>query len=524
MPECWRRIRGVDGLTSTPPSPRRGAVLAVQVAVAVLVVGTLASGVLPTAGQLRLGWLGSTVFDAALLVSCWTVVRLLPEGDPARRFWWGMCATAVFLGAGSLLLLVTSIGRPAALATDNPVAQTLLGIGPAIIVVVMCTYPLRISSRRDRVCFWLDMATVMVAAAVFGRYFASHTGDPGRDVLNLLTGPVVTLVAVFAVARLLIAGRPPFTMWTGLLGAGAAALSALASGLGPMLFGGGHSTWYFAVNVSSDALLMIAARVQVLRVGADPRRWQRERRRPYSTLPYLAIAATFGLLIAALTGHGLDVRTWTVLGGAIASTALVVARQLASFAENRRLLTALDSKVDELHAALRQRDELAGRLRQMAFEDDLTGLANRALFNDRLAGALHGADRPASMVVLLLDLDDFKPINDQYGHAAGDAVLREVGARLRACVLDTDVVARLGGDEFGVLLADPPPEGVAAVAERIVDAVRQPCRFGGLDLTVGVSVGVACVPDDVRDAEAVLRDADAAMYATKRDRKVRAGR
>jgi diguanylate cyclase (GGDEF)-like protein len=212
-----------------------------------------------------------------------------------------------------------------------------------------------------------------------------------------------------------------------------------------------------------------------------------------------------------------------VPAGAGISTGLVVARQLASFIDNARLLGELDTKVRELHetetvlrAALEERDGLATRLRELAFQDSLTGLANRALFYDRLGEALLRARRHGrQVVVMLLDLDDFKPINDRFGHAAGDAVLKEVALRLRGCLRETDTVARIGGDEFAVLLDDPHAGGVDAVAQRIAAAVREPCWVDGERIAVGVSIGVAFDQSGDADTDRLLSDADAAMYAAK---------
>jgi len=206
------------------------------------------------------------------------------------------------------------------------------------------------------------------------------------------------------------------------------------------------------------------------------------RRRPYSLLPYVAIGATYALLVVVLMRGGLDARAWGVLGAAIISTGLVVVRQLAAFTENARLLTELDGKVHELNeteevlrASLRERDDLAAELRHLAFHDSLTGLPNRALFVDRVENALARARRHGGqVVVLLLDLDDFKPINDHFGHAYGDELLKHVGERLRQCLRDSDTAARLGGDEFGGLLEEPIAEGFVSVAERIVRAVKRP--------------------------------------------------
>jgi diguanylate cyclase (GGDEF)-like protein len=143
-------------------------------------------------------------------------------------------------------------------------------------------------------------------------------------------------------------------------------------------------------------------------------------------------------------------------------------------------------------------------------------LANRALFHDRLGEALARVRRHGTqVVVMLLDLDDFKPINDRFGHAAGDAVLKEIAQRLCACVRETDTVARLGGDEFAVLLDGPLSSSVEAVAERIVAAVREPCRVGSVQMDVGVSIGVAFDRSGAGDSDRLLSDADAAMYAAK---------
>jgi len=462
----------------------------------------------------RLSWTASVCFEIGAAVSAWQVVRLLPARDRARRFWRAYGAGALMITAGYLGQLLT----PGAPLLGGAGTQVLMGMAVVTVVVVMCTYPLKLSSARARIYFWLDMATVMAGAGAFGWYL---TGSGA--LVDILTGPVVMLAAVFAVTKLLLTGQPPFSIRAGLVGAMSPALGALTAAAGPALLAHGHGGWFFAASALADAFLMLAARVQTLQIGADPTALQRPRRRPYSTLPYVALAATSTLLAIAVGERGLDARTWIVLAGTGVSTGLVVVRQLASFTENARLLAELDSKVTELNrtsavlrAALHERDVLAAQLHDMAFRDALTGLANRALFHDRMAAALARVRRgQASIAVMLLDLDDFKPVNDRYGHAAGDAVLREVAGRLRGCVRDTDTVARLGGDEFGVLLESPLPDSVPAVAERIVAAVRAPCVVEGAHVSVGVSVGVATEYDGVRDVDQLLRAADTGMYTAK---------
>ncbi len=166
--------------------------------------------------------------------------------------------------------------------------------------------------------------------------------------------------------------------------------------------------------------------------------------------------------------------------------------------------------------AARQLEEQAGELARMALHDPLTGLANRALMQDRLEHAL--ADRRVRRhAVLLLDLDDFKAVNDECGHEAGDAVLTAVARRLESSVRPADTVARLGGDEFVVLMEDV--EGrrdVVHVAERLLGALQEPVAFGDERFTVGGSVGVTLTDAaDRRGMDALLRDADLAMYVAK---------
>jgi diguanylate cyclase (GGDEF)-like protein/hemerythrin-like metal-binding protein len=155
------------------------------------------------------------------------------------------------------------------------------------------------------------------------------------------------------------------------------------------------------------------------------------------------------------------------------------------------------------------------RLQRLAFEDALTGLANRALLHDRIEQAIATACRNAStFAVLLIDLDRFKPINDIHGHATGDLVLRETARRLQAAARAVDTVARLGGDEFVVLLGgDDGRDEAQLVVKRIMQAVTAPLAVHGLRL--GISVGIAIYPDDGSSAEQLLARADGAMYDAK---------
>jgi len=154
------------------------------------------------------------------------------------------------------------------------------------------------------------------------------------------------------------------------------------------------------------------------------------------------------------------------------------------------------------------------RLRHLAGHDALTGVANRVEFRDRLAHALAIGEK--DLAVAFCDLDDFKPINDNYGHRVGDGVLVEVASRLRACLRTGDELARLGGDEFTVLLRNVPDDAAAQhVAERLLAAVRDPFDVETDQVTIGLSVGVALSEPGI-GADALLERADGALYAVKR--------
>ncbi len=158
------------------------------------------------------------------------------------------------------------------------------------------------------------------------------------------------------------------------------------------------------------------------------------------------------------------------------------------------------------------------RVQYLALHDTLTGLANRVLFFDRLDAAIAAAHRKTGAFALLyLDLDDFKPINDTYGHEAGDVALRAIAERLRDCVRESDTVARLGGDEFVLLVNDAYDEAAAVtVAEKALAALMRPLPIDGCTHRVSGSFGIVLYPRHGEDADTLISRADAAMYGAKR--------
>ncbi|MFZ1639835.1 MAG: EAL domain-containing protein [Candidatus Contendobacter sp.] len=164
-----------------------------------------------------------------------------------------------------------------------------------------------------------------------------------------------------------------------------------------------------------------------------------------------------------------------------------------------------------------KRKQAEERVQHLAQYDALTGLPNRALVADRLRQALLRAGRDHTLVgVMLVDLDHFKRFNDTLGHAVGDQLLRDMAARLQQCVRECDTISRQGGDEFAVLLPDLATSDDAAwIAQRMLDVVAQPCRLSDQELHTSCSIGISLYPRDGQNADALLRNADVALYRAK---------
>lgn len=181
-------------------------------------------------------------------------------------------------------------------------------------------------------------------------------------------------------------------------------------------------------------------------------------------------------------------------------------------------LVKLAVNISKIAIERRQSEE---RLAYLAHYDTLTGLPSRALFLDRLGHAMVKAERNGQMMALMfLDLDRFKAINDTLGHGAGDALLKDVAQRLKACVRDEDTVARLGGDEFTVILEQiSHVDDASIVAKKIIDSIALPLFLNGHEAFVTASIGITVYPLDNVDMDELIKNADAAMYRAKEEGK-----
>lgn len=185
---------------------------------------------------------------------------------------------------------------------------------------------------------------------------------------------------------------------------------------------------------------------------------------------------------------------------------------------------------DEVHERTILQEKLAAEIKQgedarhASLHDPLTSLPNRALFNDRLDhGLAHAKRNGVSLVVMFLDLDDFKNINDTHGHDVGDIVLKTIARRLRQASRDEDTVCRHGGDEFLYMLVEVRNAGdITTIAEKIIAMIEMPCdiriREIDISLVIHLSIGIATFPADGNTAEALVANADKAMYQAKRNK------
>ena len=510
------RVRAASALLGDPPF-----VLAAVVVLLSLVVFGADLGDQHT--QFLLCWWMLTGTHLGLVLVAGGIARSARD-RVARWVWGGIAAAGGLYAVGDLIQLGLLADGPVSLATafGGPAqsASVLLGTAVPIAAVLRLTPTVGHRPRRPRARLLLDVVIVTIAATVFGAYLTLPTTGSASPAawLGLLIGPGLFLAVVLGIATIARSSPPPMSRATAVVLVTAAILEAAAQAGSTVLVRADRISWHLGLTAVASALLLVAASVH--RTGPRPgtTRRPRTRRSLVGLLPYVALLATFALLVRVLATEVVGIQQWAVVVGAMVSTVLVVWRQVIVIADNNRLVADLDAKVDELNDLLRERDRLAVALRHEATHDPLTGLANRSLLGARLDEALDRLGRrPGRITLMIVDLDEFKRVNDRLGHAAGDGVLRAVAGRLRACVRDGDLVARLGGDEFAVLLEDLSADD-GDLARRIAEALVAPIALTEGTVDAAASIGVVATEDPSRSAESLLRAADLAMYATKRDR------
>ena len=392
---------------------------------------------------------------------------------------------------------------------------------PALLSLAVGHRPDARPDPHRSIVFFLD--GVVVVGALFLLTWATSLGAVVHSVAPT-TGafavavayPATDLVLVVMVVLLTVTRRVPPHLHTQLtlLGWGLVAISVSDSIFAYLVSTAAAEMPPFTnAGFVAGPLLIAVAALTPARTGSDGvRDAHRTVARAHLVLPYALVALTATVIaVQAVAGADIDtveaVLAWFVV-------VVGLARQMITLIQNNALL----ERVSTAQAALAHQ----------AHHDPLTGLANRALFGERLDAALarhRGGGQPFALLVI--DLDDFKEVNDNYGHSVGDRLLDAVGKRLCGCVRNDDTVARLGGDEFAVVLhGDGDGATPESVRQRIVDAMRGPFEIDGTLLALGASVGIGTpMPDDADvTADLLLHRADSAMYVAKRRAKADARR
>jgi diguanylate cyclase len=494
---------GVARLARRNPLPAATTVLSVAVAT------WFAVGLAHEWSAPIVGWLPLPAIAALAALSCWQAAATRGLAEGARPFWHGMGVAMLLIGAGTASNTVDALTGPH--PPDQQVSPLTLGLYlVGVLVTLWSAVRLRGSDRGrgEWLRFALDAATVMITVALFVWHFLFRNLDEwwavDSSVVPLVAVVALTFVSILAVLKVSFVGLGPVDRTALRILTLATATSGIGGALSPLLADRPYLTnTHLTVPIGGAFLAWAAARQRRAATEPVPEPPGR-RRRLFSLIPYTAVAATDSLLFWAPEDDPTEFQV--VAAAAVALTAIVVVRQITALVENSRLLARVDASLEELR---RSQDRLAYH----ATHDDLTQLANRTLFEQRIREATDGSGPGASACVALVDLDDFKDINDRLGHTIGDAVLTVVARRLRASVRPQDTVARLGGDEFAVLLTDA-GSGGSQVLDRVAATLQQPIHAGGHDLFVAASMGVVD-SEGLSDPGELLRRADVAMYSAK---------
>ncbi|GAA2647162.1 putative bifunctional diguanylate cyclase/phosphodiesterase [Paractinoplanes durhamensis] len=442
-----------------------------------------------------LGWLPLPVASLLAGYACWAVARRADLDASTRRFWLSLTVACGLFTAGIIANAADATAGPAPSQRVGPITLVFyLGVLVQIMWALL-RLPSWQRSRSDWLRFGIDACVVLITVAAFGWRFSlrdhelwvEQTGSLGAMLaIGLLVG--LSMITFMKVAFAGAGQLDRRATW--ILAVGAAAAGTVG-GMSPFLISRPYlSTSLVSVPIATLAIHLAA--VSQWRAGATLPR-DRRRSRRISVVPYLAVAIADGLLLTTSTANPDETRIMQTV--VVALTVLAVTRQIIALRDNNRLMATVESHQAELT--------------RQATTDSLTGVANRAFLEQRTRDLL-AEDREFHMV--LLDLDDFKIVNDRLGHQVGDHLIIETSHRLTALVGPHGTVGRLGGDEFAILL--PAAGDPAALLDDLITEVGRPADLAGNLTSPAVSAGVTRSQDGDDPAE-LLRRADVAMYAAK---------
>jgi diguanylate cyclase (GGDEF)-like protein len=384
--------------------------------------------------------------------------RVARTRGAAALFW--LCGGAVAMGSGiwSMHFIgMLAFSLPIPLAYDT--AKTLISLG---IAIAISGFALGIASRPH-----ISLRQLMVSAVAMGLGISAmhYSGMSAIQILPMITYELDLLFTSIGIA--IVASFAALWLFFRLRG--------------------GRS-WRMRLARFGAAIIMGLA---------------------ISGMHYTAMAASkFGADSYCIGGTGVDNR-WLAITIALLALALLTITTI---------LLIYDAYLEHSRTHNEQLEQANAQLQHVAMHDALTGLPNRLLLADRLTQAVAQAEQKGSRFALMMvDLDRFKAVNDSLGHHAGDSLLRQVAQRLQAVLRRTDTLARLGGDEFVLIINDiTGPQDVESVICKMLDDIGQPITLASLEVHTSPSIGISLYPDDGRDAETLLKHADAAMYHAKK--------
>ncbi|GAA4937333.1 putative bifunctional diguanylate cyclase/phosphodiesterase [Actinoplanes utahensis] len=477
------------------PRLRAGGLSPVLVA-AVANLGVLMWLLIRDADDVTYGYIGGPIALAVALHATRRIARTVRMPRQVRTFWRRVHLSSICLFVSSAIALARANNNTGmSLWVAVPMMSGLL-----LLMIAFLGLPGPRRNAAGLLRALLDTVTIAVASALIFWYVVLDLAPAGT---SLVARIVAAVVGVGGVLLLVVIGKAAAAPETVVDGTALRVLMAapIAAVTGTFLLIAGADWSRMALSVQALPLVGLA-----FCVGAHLQRRALERpaghpvtfpaRSLFNLLPFVAVTATAGLVIS-VSSQDMTNRQRAVIIGAVLIAGCVVARQLLSLRENTLALRGIRRQQAELE--------------RLALSDNLTGLPNRARFIVALAERLE--DR-APATALLIDVDDFKMINDTIGPAAGDQLLHAVAQRLREQCVPGEMPARLGGDEFAVLLPVEDPVAAEAAANRLLEVLAEPFRVAEQQLLLHASAGIA-IAGNGENADEVLRNADIAMYAAK---------
>ncbi|WP_328459864.1 bifunctional diguanylate cyclase/phosphodiesterase [Actinoplanes sp. NBC_00393] len=453
-----------------------------------------------------IGWLPLPMLSVLTVYECARTARSTHLDPATRSFWRSLAVACAILLPSTLSAMYDAFGGPVLSQQLTVRTQMIFGVSLVVVLWALLRLPTWQRTRGDWLRFGLDTGIILLTVGVLAWHFwvsridfSNAPNASPRHFVVILTVSTISLITFVKVAFAGAGGldrRALHMLSTGV------ALAASTAVVAPLIVDKPYLSTSMLAFPMSQMSAMFAARRQRLGSGT-PQSPERSGRR-FSVAPYLAIAVLYAVLLEVELPRGGEesLMALSVTG----LTVLVVLRQLTTLRDNARLLDTVDANLAQLR-------EYQAQLDHQVTHDALTGIGNRSAYADEISARLAGGE---PFVVALLDLDDFKVINDRYGHNTGDTLLQTISRRLRERLRPQDTVARLGGDEFTLLLPGLGEHDTEELLRALLAEVQCPVLVDGHEMVPRISVGVtASGPGDT--AGELLRRADVAMYAAKKD-------